>query len=134
MKRFTAHFGGIPLVLQINTPEHKDLYFSGQERNRMEDQIICCQELKLQLMAKSAICPGLITIIWSLITSNSTGFNDIEECSDELIEHVNNLDAKGGYYNSSAAAGGSEANANNPKAAVEAEARKVKDLDQINRW
>ena len=43
-------------------------------------------------MAKSAICPGLITIIWSLITSNSQGFTEIEECSDELIEYVNNYD------------------------------------------
>lgn len=41
-------------------------------------------------MAKSAICPGLITIIWSLITSNSTGLHDIEDCSDDLIEYVNN--------------------------------------------
>ena len=43
-------------------------------------------------MAKSAICPGLITIIWSLITSNSTGLHDIEDCSEELIEYVNNKD------------------------------------------
>ena len=50
------------------------------------------QELKLQLMAKSAICPGLITIIWSLITSNSTGCPDIEDCSDALIEYINNED------------------------------------------
>ena len=43
-------------------------------------------------MAKSAICPGLITIIWSLITSNSTGCPDIEDCSDALIEYINNED------------------------------------------
>ena len=51
-------------------------------------------------MAKSAICPGLITIIWSLITSNSTGLHDIEDCSDELIEALNN-DGKGqmGFHN-----------------------------------
>ena len=40
-------------------------------------------------MAKSAICPGLITIIWSLITSGTTGCDEIENCSDELIEYVN---------------------------------------------
>ena len=78
-------------MLQINKPEHKDLYYSGQQtKARLDDQIMCVQELKLQLMAKSAICPGLITIIWALITSNSTGLQDIEECSDELIEYVNN--------------------------------------------
>ena len=92
MKRFTSEHGGIRVVLQINKPEHKDLYYSGQERARLEDQILCIQELKLQLMAKSAICPGIITIIWSLITSNSTGLHDIEDCSDDLIEYVNNND------------------------------------------
>jgi RAB protein geranylgeranyltransferase component A len=30
------------------------------------------EEIKLQLLAKSSICPGIITIIWSLITSNAT--------------------------------------------------------------
>lgn len=44
------------------------------------------------MMAKSAICPGLITIIWSLITSNSTGLPDIEDSSDELIEYINSND------------------------------------------
>ena len=52
--------------------------------------MLCVQELKLHLLAKSAICPGLITIIWALITSNSTGLQDIEDCSDELIEYINN--------------------------------------------
>lgn len=36
------------------------------------------EELKLQLLAKSSICPGIITIIWSLITS-STNSNDVED-------------------------------------------------------
>ena len=85
------HTGGMRVVLQINKPEHKELYYSGQndEKMRLEDQIMCSLELKLQLMAKSAICPGIITIIWSLITSNSTGLTDVEDCSDELIEYVN---------------------------------------------
>lgn len=49
-------------------------------------------------MAKSAICPGLITIIWSLITSNSTGCPDIEDCSDALIEYINNDDKNSVSY------------------------------------
>jgi hypothetical protein len=35
------------------------------------DQVLCIEELKLYLLAKSSICPGIITIIWSLITSDS---------------------------------------------------------------
>lgn len=62
---------------------------------------MCVQELKLQLLAKSSICPGLITIIWSLITSNSTGLPEVEECSDELIEFVNNANKSAVNYQSS---------------------------------
>jgi len=38
--------------------------------------VLCVEELKLQLLAKSSICPGIITIIWSLITSNTLGVQD----------------------------------------------------------
>ena len=83
-------------------------------------------------MAKSAVCPGLITIIWSLITSNSTGMPDIEECSDELIEYVNNRDSAPSNYTSS---GGNPLSQNaSQKNSIEQEARKVKDLDQITKW
>jgi hypothetical protein len=75
------------------------------------------QELKLQLMAKSAICPGLITIIWSLITSNSTGLHDIEDCSDELIEYVNNRDKNPSNYAGSGGGGG-QANSSQSQANV----------------
>lgn len=113
VKRFTAETGSIRVVLQINKPEHKDLYYSGQERARLEDQILCVQELKLQLMAKSAICPGLITIIWSLITSNSTGLPDIEDCSDELIEYINNREKNPSNYAGSGGGGGSSVSSQN---------------------
>ena len=53
------------------------------------DQILCIQELKLMLMAKSSICPGIITLIWALITSNTTQDDDDEDPDDELLCHVN---------------------------------------------
>ena len=37
VKRFTSELGGMRVVLQINKPEHKDLYYSGQEKARLED-------------------------------------------------------------------------------------------------
>jgi hypothetical protein len=40
--------------------------------------VLCVEELKLQLIAKSSLCPGIITIIWSLLTSD-TGDDDEEE-------------------------------------------------------
>jgi len=51
--------------------------------------VLCIEELKLQLLAKSAICPGIITVIWSLITSNTTGVDGDEDPDDEVIEYIN---------------------------------------------
>ena len=59
------------ICLQLVKPEHKDLYFSGLQSKYMIDQVIWVEELKLQLLAKSWISPGIITIIWWLITSNT---------------------------------------------------------------
>lgn len=73
------------ICLQIAKPEHKDLYYSGLvQRNTDEekDQVLCVEELKLQLLAKSAVCPGIITIIWSLITSDIGDSNDQDEESE----------------------------------------------------
>lgn len=73
------------ICLQLAKPEHKDLFYSGIiQRNTDEekDQVLCVEELKLQLLAKSAVCPGIITIIWSLITSDIGDSNDQDEESE----------------------------------------------------
>ena len=63
--------------------------------------MLCIEELKLQLLAKSSICPGIITIIWSLITSD-TGGNDEEiadaDPDDTLTELLNNQVTKDAVY------------------------------------
>jgi hypothetical protein len=41
------------ICLQLVKPEHKDLYYSGLQSNIRIDQVICVEELKLQLLAKS---------------------------------------------------------------------------------
>ena len=59
----------------------------------MEDQVLCIEELKLQLLAKSSVCPGIITIIWSLITSDIGDEEenaDEDEPDDQIIELINN--------------------------------------------
>jgi len=63
------------ICLQLVKPEHKEMYFSGLQSDIRIDQVICIEELKLQLLAKSCISPGIITIIWSLITSNTPSIN-----------------------------------------------------------
>lgn len=86
------------ICLQISKPEHKDLFYSGLTRTQKTDQVLCIEELKLQLLAKSSVCPGIITIIWSLLTSDTiisdedTGHKNEKDdgLDDDLTELLNN--------------------------------------------
>ena len=98
--------------------------------NRGVDQILCIQELKLQLLAKSSICPGIITMIWALITSNTTGVSEEEDPDDELIEYVNhrrqkrsNVGMSSGLYNSTQS-----------NAGMEQRLRMLKDISRMDKW
>lgn len=90
VKKYVKNQSGkdMRLCLQLVKPEHKDLYFTALLNNNKIDQVLCVEELKLQLLAKSSICPGIITIIWSLITSNTTGAaeDDNSDPGDELMK------------------------------------------------
>ena len=59
--------------LQLILPESKRLYISSSQRQqrgqKSRNTIICVNEIKLNLLAKSCICPGLSTIVCNLITS-----------------------------------------------------------------
>lgn len=80
------------ICLQIAKPEHKDLYYSGLSNTQKVDQVLCIEELKLQLLAKSSVCPGIITIIWSLITSDTVSSDTTEadsEPNDQLTVMLN---------------------------------------------
>ena len=59
----------IRVCLQILTPESRELYYSSLMATE-HDQVICVEELKFQLLAKTCLCPGISTIVTSLITSN----------------------------------------------------------------
>ena len=59
----------IRICLQLLKPDNKDL-FSTSVNFGPVDQIICVDELKLYLLAKTSICPGINTIVATLITSN----------------------------------------------------------------
>ena len=50
-------------------PENKDLYFRSLGGSQQLDQVICVEELKLYLLAKTCICPGINTLISLLITN-----------------------------------------------------------------
>ena len=80
------------ICLQIAKPEHKGLYDNEQQGGHPDDQVLCVEELKLKLLAKSSVCPGIITIIWSLITSDTEGEEETDpgfELDDALTELLN---------------------------------------------
>ena len=76
------------ICLQIGKPEHKDLFINGLQlyKTQKDDQVLCIEELKLQLLAKSSVCPGIITIIWSLITTDTTGSEDRKDDEEDDCE------------------------------------------------
>lgn len=55
-------------------PENKDLYFKSLGGCEQVDQVICVEELKLYLLAKTCLCPGISTLISFLITSNKPSY------------------------------------------------------------
>lgn len=55
-------------------------------KTQKDDQVLCIEELKLQLLAKSSVCPGIITIIWSLITTDTTGSEDKKDDEEDDLE------------------------------------------------
>ena len=65
------------ICIQLLRPETKEIYFSSLAgENSSDDQVICVEEIKLQLLGKSCLCPGITTIISSLITSKKPTLAD----------------------------------------------------------
>ncbi|CAD8157114.1 unnamed protein product [Paramecium pentaurelia] len=60
----------IRFCMQILRQEGKTHYFLSLNKQTKFDQVICIEELKMSLLAKSCLCPGLIAFISNLITSS----------------------------------------------------------------
>ena len=75
----------IRVCIQLLRPETKEMcnnsLLTEDEINSGNTQIICVEEIKLQLLSKSCLCPGITTIVASLITSKKP---TIEENFDLL--------------------------------------------------
>ena len=70
------------MCLQLLLPSKKEQYFTsllenGESTN--EDQVICVEEIKLEMLGKSCICPGINTIIATLIASQKPSIDDVNE-------------------------------------------------------
>ena len=82
------------VLLQLILPETKEIYYNTLLQNKENEQniqIICLEEIKLQLLGKSCQCPGINTIIAMLITSKKPDIQikDIYKLDPWIKEYTN---------------------------------------------
>ena len=69
------------ISLQMNKPESCNLYYSAlhndYKKNMISDNILVIESLKLSLLSKSCITPGIISLLSNLIVSSSAEKEDI---------------------------------------------------------
>ena len=86
------------LYIQLILPETKKIYYNFLVQKNEYDQvpqIICLEEIKLQMLGKSCQCQGINTIISSLITSQKPSIeniNDIPSFSNWMKEYLEGLE------------------------------------------
>jgi hypothetical protein len=59
------------LIIQLLRPESEHHFALSISKNNTTDQIICIEELKLSLLAKSCLCRGIIALLSNLIITNN---------------------------------------------------------------
>ena len=99
------------LIMQLIKPE-SEYHFESNIFTNNKDQIVCINELKLGLLSKSCLCPGIITLLTNLINTNNLvedndkakeiveengWMNDYIEGKDYEIYKIS-LNSKRGYY------------------------------------
>ena len=62
--------------MQLIKPESKIHYKQALNSQFNNDQIIVVEEFKMNLLAKSCFCPGIISLLGNLITSAGDGDED----------------------------------------------------------
>ena len=85
------------VLLQLILPETKEIYYNTLLQNKENEQnieIICLEEIKLQLLGKSCQCPGINTIIAMLITSKKPDIQikDIYKLDPWMKEYLMGLE------------------------------------------
>lgn len=55
--------------IQLIKPESKKHFYSSMASNH-NDQIIVVEEIKMNLVAKSCFCPGIISLLGNLVRSS----------------------------------------------------------------
>lgn len=73
---------GPQFIMQILAPESEQKSALTIEDYKMRYQVLCIEELKLSLMAKSCLCRGFITLISNLVITNNFDDNMINKIGD----------------------------------------------------
>lgn len=94
MKKYVynnANGKNVRLCLQLIKPESKKHYYSSlQIQKKEQDQLIVIEELKMNLLAKSCFCPGIISLLGNLI--KSAGDQDLDAIDLEWMkEYLNGM-------------------------------------------
>lgn len=72
------------MCMQLLRPDsytHYELSLTHDEIKK--DRVICIESLKLSLLSKSCICPGLVVLINNLIKSSEEPHPKVEELKDD---------------------------------------------------
>ena len=69
------------MCIQLLRPENQVHYVAcGSSARDSVDQVVCMDEIKMTLLAKTTLCPGMTALIANLITSDE---DDSEDAADE---------------------------------------------------
>ena len=84
LKKKTGEHTVTRVCMQLLRPESITNYdlSVGKEEVR-NDQIVCIESMKLSLLAKSCLCPGLVVLITNLIKSSVEPDERLEEKKDD---------------------------------------------------
>ena len=58
---------------------HLNYHLSLDQEVVKKDQIVCIEQIKFSLMAKSCLCPGLVTLISNIIQSSGDVLQEVED-------------------------------------------------------
>jgi hypothetical protein len=68
-------------LLRPDSYTHYELSLTPEEIKT--DRVICIESLKLSLLSKSCLCPGLVVLVTNLIKSSEDPDSDVEQNKDD---------------------------------------------------
>lgn len=74
------------MLIQLLRPESELHYLLSITKKSLLDQILCIDELKLSLLAKSCLCPGIIALMSNLITTSN-----LDNISQSVLNEKENV-------------------------------------------